>query len=167
MNPEALYDQQSSRILLRKSDLNSNDMDDVRQSVAVKFFVTGQDRHCEHELAYLSKVVRTCVADNRRAARRFPRLVDILPSDTSAAQAVGRSRSFDMQRTDEQLDLEYALDRLPRKERDALGMRLAGWTNAQIAALENGSEATIRQRVSRAKAKVQAVLRVQPRKDDR
>jgi DNA-directed RNA polymerase specialized sigma24 family protein len=158
MNPESLYDQHSSRIFLRKSALSRNDMDDVRQSVAVKFFLTRHDRHCEHEFAYLSKVVRTCVADNRRAARRFPRVVEILPSDTSAAHAVGRSRPCNLQRTDDELDLEYALDRFSHKEGHALRMRLAGWTNRQIAAAENSPEPAIRQRVSRAIVKARAIL---------
>jgi DNA-directed RNA polymerase specialized sigma24 family protein len=67
-----------------------------------------------------------------------------------------------VRRAEEELDLQFALDRLPLKERDALRLRLNGWTNREIAAAENSSETAIRQRVSRAVVKARAILRVKP-----
>ena len=106
---------------------------------------------------------------SRIIADRFgvsPKWWKSCPTMLSRRRLSGDRDRTKVQRAQDELDLQYALERLPLKERDALRLRLSGWTYREIAAAENSPEPAIRQRVSRAVVKARAILHVQPSGDE-
>ncbi len=155
---DKLYDSDWFYVFGARYGLDHNDLDDVRQAVAIKY--SARPRECEQgkELSYLKKVIGTCVADHRRSVRRFPRAVEVLEGDT-ATDEVLRQRVFGpLERVEAELDLRFLLERVPRKERDALRHRLCGWSYREIAASEGVPEQTIRRRVSRGVNRVRTLM---------
>lgn len=117
---------------------NKNDADDIYQEVFLRLIRKRPElHHPEHEKAWLIRVtVNCCNSFWRTASRRRLQTQEISDADASA----------------EQSELRYLLDQLPQKYRAVIHLfYYEDMTTAQISAVLNTKESTVRVQLTRAR----------------
>lgn len=130
-------------------DLNdTNDLVQISLMAALKNLEHFESRHEGALLAYLRATLMNAIRDEMRRVGRHG-VGEALPEDSQALGADEKSRRLD---SDQWLDYERALAKLPEHKREAVVLRLEfGMSYAEIAAaLNRPSEAAANMMVSRA-----------------
>ena len=136
---------------------------DAMQECAARYLAAKRRRTIENPAAYVSTILRSCIADQHRQRRRAVECVVIRETDRPAVGQLPReSRDpADIVRT--RMDIPQAIDSLPCRERMVMRMHyIDGLSPGDIAEALCMREATVCRTLSRGRARLREMHLIAP-----
>ncbi|MCU0494132.1 MAG: RNA polymerase sigma factor [Chloroflexaceae bacterium] len=155
MDIEGLYTAHRPGMLrhLRRLVGDSATAEDLCQETFVRALRAGEQLHVEQQHSWLYRVATNLAYDHLRRCKRRP-LVSLLSVEPFAAAPATEGCTCG------RVALRMALAHLPPASHHALLLHVAGYTIAEIARQQGCAEGTVKSRLSRGRAVVQARLAI-------